>query len=317
MGLKSAQHCCKASAILCGAPALRVCCWPVPSSMKDEVALAKHRDLVVSLHTKLGVIDGHGLSRCDWEKKESVLLGIVSIWWCQWAQPQVTNKLHCAKGWTELLRKNRRAVLAYFCDSIRHTLSEPHCSSVCKPWHGQSEWLGWIPRFPERECIFSTQLVVFREVCRCFVLSWKTKGFAPSQEGKTLPLGNLCPAASCQWAVKVNTRPLSLQAALCHCWVLWCFMLTESMRLSIWGPQWKKMCIHFPHLPLPLLLFFFFSPPSKIHVQAVFGLQNTGYTCVKWLLGGPWVSSTCRCCCVPPLLVAWKSSNVFLCLWAL
>lgn len=230
----------------------------------------------------------------------------------------VTNKLHCAKGWTELLRKNRRAVLAYFCDSIRHTLSEPHCSSVSKPWHGQSEWLGWTAPLPrEGVCIFSTQLVVFREVCRCFVLSWKTKGFAPSQEGKTLPLGNLCPAASCQWAVKVNTRPPSLQAALCHCWVLWCFTLTESMRLSIWGPKWKKMCIHFPHSPLPLLLFIFFSPLSKIHVQAVFGLQNTGYTCVKWLLGGPWVSSTCRCCCVPPLLVAWKSSNVFLCLWAL
>lgn len=58
-------------------------------------------------------------------------------------------------------------------------------------------------------------------------------GFAPSQEGKALLLGNCHPAANCQWAVKVNTCPPSLQAAhwlviaiagccgLSHGWSLW------------------------------------------------------------------------------------------------
>lgn len=264
---------------------------------------------------------GTGCRSVTDREKISVLLGIVSIRWCQWAQPQVTNKqLHCAKGWTRLLRKNRRAVLAYFCDSIWDTLFKPHCSSVSKPWHGQSEWLGWTALLPrEGVCIFSTQLVVFREVCGCFVLSWKTKGFAPSQEGKTLPLGNPRPAASCQWAVKVNTRPPSLQAAR--------GLLSATAGccgVSCWRSQWglafgdqsgKRYVFTSPTYHYCSFFFFFF--PSKIHVQAVFGLQKTGYTCVKWLLGGPWASSTCRRCCVPPLLVAWKSSNVFLCLWAL
>lgn len=38
-------------------------------------------------------------------------------------------------------------------------------------------------------------------------------GFAPSQEGKALLLGNCCPAVNCQWAVKVDIHPPSLQAA--------------------------------------------------------------------------------------------------------
>jgi len=38
-------------------------------------------------------------------------------------------------------------------------------------------------------------------------------GFAPSQEGNALPLWSHHPTATRQWAVKVNTCPLSLQTA--------------------------------------------------------------------------------------------------------
>lgn len=181
MGLKSAQHCCKASAILCSAPALSV--------LLTSPELHERWGGTGKAQRSCCFIAGTGC-RAVTERKKNLSSWVLFPYGGVSEPSHVTNKLHCAKGWTELLRKNRRAVLAYFCDSIRHTLSEPHCSSVSKPWHGQSEWLGWTAPLPrEGVCIFSTQLVVFREVCRCFVLSWKTKGFAPSQEGKIIALG--------------------------------------------------------------------------------------------------------------------------------
>lgn len=131
-------------------------------------------------------------------------------------------------------------------------------------------------------------------------------GFAPSQEGKALLLGNCHPAANCQWAVKVNTCPLSLRAA-CRLLIAIAGCCGLSHMWSLWGSafwdQSEQRYIFISHTLHPVSFYY-------KTCTTVFWLQKAGYTCVQGLLGGPWVSSTCRHCCVSPLLVAWKKRSV-------
>lgn len=75
------------------------------------------------------------------EEKKSVLLCVVSIWCCQWAQECFTDKeLHCTKRRTDLVRKNGRAVLFCYCDCSWDTPLKPCGSPVSKSCHRNSEW---------------------------------------------------------------------------------------------------------------------------------------------------------------------------------